>query len=49
VSEENKSEIYEAIAKAVMAAINEVGLDRFKQTSFFVSNVTRRKRKLRFP
>ncbi|WP_457796068.1 hypothetical protein [Methylocystis sp. S23] len=32
--------IREAIASAVRKALNEMGLDRFKETSFFVSNVT---------
>jgi hypothetical protein len=30
--------IREAIAAAVRKALNEMGLERFKQTSFFVSN-----------
>jgi len=31
--------IKEAIRKAVTEALNEMGLEQFKKTSFFVSNI----------
>jgi hypothetical protein len=33
------NDIKEAVRKAVTKALNEMGLEQFKKTSFFVSNI----------
>lgn len=39
------SAIHEAIAMAVRKALAELGLDRFKETSFFISRAAAKKNK----
>jgi hypothetical protein len=41
----NDAKIITAIRDAVMKALNEMGLEQFKKTSFFVSNIKKPKLK----
>lgn len=41
----NDAKIIAAIRDAVMKALNEMGLEQFKKTSFFASNTKKRKSK----
>lgn len=41
----NDAKIIAAISNAVREAINEMGLEQFKKTSFFVSNLKKKKSK----
>lgn len=38
-------EVKEAIAKAIRFTLAEIGMEKFKKTSFFVSNVVKKKGK----